>query len=347
MSTKQCSIATWKELLQHQTVITFEKFVTIGANTIWYTTADDFGERGMVQYNYKSDKIIQIVKYPRNLRAVNQCCCSHNDAIYIINQYQSNIVSFTPSDQKFTKLINIPEEIGDHPSCIAIKNQIHIFNGETNTKHHIVSINTRSITTLNDPTTTACVHSPHLVTYNDRIIKFGGRDIQSRESLDTFFMSSIINENDLKSITWTEKPEYKLKQGLYNCGYVIYKNIIVTFGGKIEEHKFIDNIYALDLDKEYGWVEIKCIKCPLESQYRAVLDGDDRVHLYTRTNIYPNWKESIRKHYSMPIKEIIKDVEMLVMGYMRMYIFGKKIIDSGQYDISLNSIIIDFVGIID
>ena len=334
----------WKERTAAKTIWLHDRLVLIN-NSIWYSTQYDYGEKGMVPYNYKTDKKAQIVKYGyySSIKPKNHCCCSHNDIIYIIDSLDRKIISFDPKEGKFWKEATIPY-LGNNPSCIAINNQIHIIGGRENTKHIIYSITNHTFTAIEDPTCKLPVHSICVLKYKDRIIKFGGYIQTGQEAVDAFHISSIIKCDDFKHIEWTIKPEYKLKDGIFSCGYILFKDFIVIFGGD-DGRDFHDEIYALDLKRNDGWVQLKHIKCPLKSQYRAILDGDGYVHLFTRINEWPDWKKSDIKHYSMPVKHILKDVEMLIMGYIRMYVFSKKLIDERCYDIAINSIISDFIGI--
>ena len=132
-----------------------------------------------------------------------------------------------------------------------------------------------------------------------------------------------------------------MKYGIFKCGYVIFKDYIMTFGGSLARQVYTDAIFVLDLRRDQGWIELQHIKCPLKSNYRAVLDGENNVHLMSTSNEFDRIE-----HYSIPIKHILRDGKMLVIGYMRIYIFDEKITNEAQYDISLNSIIIDYVGIV-
>ena len=341
----------WKERISAETIWLQDRLVLIN-NSIWYSTRYNYGEKGMVRYNYKIDRQAKIVKYGEysSITPSDHCCCSHSGIIYIVDGLDKKIVSFDPKKEKFKQTAIIPY-LGNNPSCITIHDEIHIIGGRENTKHLIYSISNDNFlaTTIEDPTCKLPTHSMCILNYNNRIIKFGGYIQSKQKSIDTFYISSIIKSDDFKNIEWTAKPEYKLKDGIFSCGYVLFKNFIVIFGGD-DGSDFHDEIYALDLRKDDGWVELKHIKCPLKSQYRAIVDGDGDVHLYTRINEWPIWEHSEIKHYSMPISHILKDLllrdlEMLIMGYVRMYIFGKNMNNEKLYDIAINTIISGFVGI--
>ena len=315
-------------------------------STLWLSTDVRYGEKGIVQYDCNKNKIMNIIKYPINIRAINHFCIAFKDKIYIINGWAEEIISFNTKTHQFIEKLSIPK-IGSDASCVLIDDCIHIFNGSGNDKHLVFSITNNTIINLNDPTTTRIAYSVCILSYKGKIIKFGGRNVATKEACDAFYMSSVINAEQFDNIEWVLRPEFAVNHRFSSFGHIIYGDYIVTFGGDDFEHKgCTHDIYALDLRKDAGWIKLEHIRCPIKSQYRAVLDGNDEVHLFTRFNKWPDWDASEIKHYCISMKDVIRDVKLLVMGYMRIYVFGKKIVDETLYDISLNLIIIDYVGII-
>ena len=331
----------WNELTSHSTPFIHESLGAIN-NCIWFSTSYQYGEKGIVQYDCESDAN-ETTKYPYNAVIRNHCCCADQNNIYIVDGLKRRIIMFNPSNKKFTKIVDIPY-LGKSPCAIIIDDYLHIFNGEQNTQHIIYSMKHYTVQTINDPTSQNKANGVCILNYKNRIIKFGGKDREASQLLDSFYMSSVIEPDAIDDITWDKKKQYQLKCPLNQCGYILFKNYIITFGGATATDKYTDAIYILNLNKDHGWIEVKHTKCPIASQYRAVLVDEHYVHLYTRFNKWPNWQESAIKHYSICIKEIVKDVRLLVMGYMKMYVFGKKVIDPQQYDVSLNSIIMDFLS---
>merc|ERR1711933_566031 len=61
---------------------------------------------------------------------------------------------------------------------------------------------------------------------------------------------------------WEKNEKWNLPKGIYQFGYVLYKNrVIITFGGRDETNETIDDIFYLDLfNKNEGWKESK-LKC--------------------------------------------------------------------------------------
>ena len=331
----------WKERIAHQTPCIQDKIVRIG-ESLWYSTSYRRGEKGMVEYNYKTNKIINIIKYPKNMTPGAHCCCSYNNNIYIIDgKYNHEIILFNTSNHSFTKKINIPD-IGGGSSCVAIDDTIHICSGNNTAKHIIYSITNNTVRIYDDSTANEN-HAPNLLKYQNNIIKFGGWSSAYQQGLDTFYSTSTTQKQE--TISWTLQEKYRLKRRASSSGYIIFDHYIIIFGGHEDNGPYMDSIYALDLECDVGWIEMKHIKCPLASNYRAVLDGDDNVHLFTQVNQHP-WQKSEIKHFMICIGEILIDVRILVSGYMRVFVFGKNLIEEEQYDILMNAIIVDYLGIV-
>ena len=83
------------------------------------------------------------------------------------------------------------------------------------------------------------------------------------------------------------------------------------FGGNIFDDnsasgtRNLNEIYVLDLNCNDGWEEMKHIQCPINSNYLAVLTPDNFIHLVTEINVWPNWKESQIKHYTIHVSAIL------------------------------------------
>ena len=142
-----------------------------------------------------------------------------------------------------------------------------------------------------------------LLNYQDTILRFTGYDYGNKKPSDTFYSSCKMKSNGSGEIQWTMKSKNKLKQGINRCGYIIHDHFIVSFGGRVDGSKYIDNIYILDMKHNNGWIQAKHIKCPLPSLYRAIIDSDNNVHLFTQNN-----PDKVTKHYSMSIKNVLGDL---------------------------------------
>ena len=128
------------------------------------------------------------------------------------------------------------------------------------------------------------------------IIKFGGYAEIESCNLDSFWISSRVPKDGL-GLEWTQKPTFKLPKAMVNFGYVIYKSIIIIFGGPD------DDIYHLDLENDTkGWKK-SAIKCPVKDDYVAVIHGQN-IHFYTIT-----WNYEDPKHFEVSIKSIIQNEE--------------------------------------
>eukprot|EP01084_Bolivina_argentea_P255470 429698_1 len=124
--------------------------------------------------------------------------------------------------------------------------------------------------------------------------------------MDRFIMSSPIKYNNFKNIQWTENINYKLPFGVVWCGFVLYKDCIILFGGMTDGKTLLDSIYLLKLNDNNGWIKLEHIKCPIKSAYMAVLDSNQKyVHLFTGGN-----EQKVSKHYSILLSKIVGNIEI-------------------------------------
>ena len=339
--TKKRNNERWKEHPKHKTPWIRENIIVIGS-IIWYSTHYGQGESGMAAYNYKSNKIESVVKYPHYiLQPMYHSVCSDGEKIYIVDGGIGAIILFDPLKKSFKKLQNITP-IGNGTSCIVIDKNIHIMGSTHNRiKGLIYSITDDTVTEIEaSEQSQSQINGLYVLKSKDMCFKFGGFDQIAGRCVDTFYASS------MKNVEWKLELKYKLKSGLCCGGCVMYKQYIITFGGEVSLGRFTDKIYVLDLKCDMGWVELKHIQCPIAGDYVVILDGDDRIHLFSSINEWPRWQKSVVKHFSISAKEILPDVVVLIYGFMRIYIFDEGIIDERQYDISMNRIIENYVGIL-
>ena len=186
-----------------------------------------------------------------------------------------------------------------------MNDDIHIFGGSNNNKHIIRSIDGKKndFYSLPDPAGIdgKNIMNQCVVAYRNKIIKFGGKYFD--EIMNCFHISSTIYRNNYKNIKWASPVQFRLPHGLCECGYVLYEHYIITFGGNTPQ--YIDTIYVLDVEKTVGWMKMKHITCPLASNYRAVIDKNQVIHLYSTINKWPNWQDSVVKHFTIPIEQIL------------------------------------------
>ena len=71
-------------------------------------------------------------------------------------------------------------------------------------------------------------------------------------------------------------------------------------GGYTSKNGSSDKIFILDLHSNVGWVEVTHLRCPLASNYVAVLTEDDDVHIMTNVNTSDE-----PKHYAVSISTIL------------------------------------------
>ena len=281
--------------------------VTIG-DSLWYSIAHKShsdGENGMVQFCTKTNKIIQIVEYPHNdtIKPCRQFCCKHKEKIYLIDGEHGEIILFDPSTKEFTKQTVIPI-IGQYPSAVVIFDCIHIFGGAENEKHLIYDIPNDKVTIKDDKGADNIMTGECLLRYKNKIIRCGGADWTKQQRVDTFMISSEIKEDMDEDIEWKQVSKCKLKQPLHGCGYVLYGHYMITVGGNPSPGEFVDTVYVLDLDDDIGWIEVKHIKCPIQSKYLAVLSDNNYLHIWTEINENV-WQDSKRGHYSIHVSTIL------------------------------------------
>eukprot|EP01084_Bolivina_argentea_P034901 64649_1 len=91
----------WNELVAHKTIATYQHIINIG-DSLWYSTSYKYGEKGMVEYYIKTNKIKQIIQYPEDIQPTGHTICAYRNIIYIIDGWiNGNIISFNISTKQF------------------------------------------------------------------------------------------------------------------------------------------------------------------------------------------------------------------------------------------------------
>ena len=270
-------------------------------NDVWYSSSHQSiypqSENGLVQYNTKTNQIINIFPYSENITPCRHFCCQYNKKIYIIDGEHGEIIVFDTVSKTYTKKLKI-REIGKYPSAVVVFDKIHIFHGDQNDQHLIYDIKDNTIVEIKDKSALELMYGVSILKYQNKIIKFGGFCYYFT---DEFLISNEIKPDSNDILEW---DKYKLPKNLEMCGYILYKHYIVIFGGEGTGNKFTDTIYLLDLKKDFDWKEVKHIKCPMKSKYVATVTADNMVHLFTEINkVTVNWRESARGYY-LPISTI-------------------------------------------
>eukprot|EP01084_Bolivina_argentea_P070676 128514_1 len=291
----------WRDLLATQTSWIYPQIVCIGSS-LWYSTAYNAGEEGMVEYSIKFNKILQIVKYPSSIQPDYHSLCRHYNNIYIVDGFAGSITLFNTLTLQFASTTRIPK-IGYNAVCMVFDDKIYIFNGHTNSKDIVIYSPKENNFEL------AAVMKSHLgsvciLRYNDQIIRFGGFNYDTNQCMDKFIMSSPIKnlktkKNNHSDIHWFEKLTCKLPEPINGCGYILYKDYVITFGGSTHGGKKLDSMYLLDLkNTNNGWIQLTHIKCPVKSKFIAVLDENtNNIHLFARVDN--------KKHFSIPINSVL------------------------------------------
>ena len=288
-------------------------FIPIEKDIMWisdsHTSLYKKSRNGMIQYNYRIDKIMKIIEYPEYVEPWDHSCTLSQDGmIYIVEGQDKVIVSFNPKLNTFGKGKSLPEDLGSYLNSFSIFGRIHIFNGSENLSHYII-YDPKKNKLIDHKVDAHKIAGAATLLYNDRVMVIGGYDWNTEECMDEVLMSSIITENQVYDIPKFEiKPKWTLPIPLCSFGHIIYQDYVVIFGGLTTGKVFIDSIYLLHLNNaRQGWRKLSHIKCPMASQYMAVLthDEDVNVHLFATKNLLGNWKESKTGNYTMPLKTII------------------------------------------
>eukprot|EP01083_Nonionella_stella_P056639 149028_1 len=253
----------------------------------------------MVEYDTKSNKIVSVTPIPNNIRPHGHSVCKYKHEIVIVDgNKQKQIVTFNPHSKEFEIKCKIPK-IGEHTACIAVNDEIHIFGGQNSQSHYVYSFKQNKLKTLKDPVIKDEVTHICVTQYQNKIIRFSGYRMGAYYS-KLVISDAAITPNTDHDVTWKTMPVWKCHQRVIRCGYIAYKHYIIMFGGSAKRGKTV-SIYVLNvLNKDKGWIELKHLKCPIKSNWVAVLDGNNDVHLVSTTK---------RAHYSIPISAILtKDI---------------------------------------
>ena len=229
--------------------------------------------------------------------------CQYDDKIYIVDGVDNKIFSFDPDDNTLQKEVDIERVlIGKNPSCFTTDEYIHIFHGSNSNTHLLYNPTTKEMHEFWDNVTMSktlsCVS---VFGWKDQLIKFGGINHDTKEKEDTFMIGSIYNKNDNEYVEWKTKVKYKLPAPMYGYGHVLHNNLIIIFGGETNDD-YSATIYVLDLEKDDGWMRVQKIQCPMRSTYDAVIDAEDRIHLFeTSGDISLD-----SYHFTIPVSVIIE-----------------------------------------
>ena len=277
--------------------------------TIWCAAAHknlaEESENGMVQFDLNTNKIINIIQYPPNMTPRRHCCVEYKKKIYLIDGEHGEIILFDPTTKEFNKLLDIPN-IGRYPCSVVIFDKIHICHGAKNTKHYVYDIQKNEIKSYDDQGTNDKMETMAIINYKNKIIKWSGFSYVKNVVINTLWISSEIKDEEDEDfdIKWEIKPEFEMKTTLNKCGYILYRNYLITFGGDADCAEFIDTVYILDLEDDVGWIELKHIKCPIKGRYLAIMDDNKVIHLFNEVTKWPDWRKGERGHYSIPVATI-------------------------------------------
>ncbi len=296
----------WKEAINDGGGYIRDRVINIGS-TIVYSTDYNKGQRGIVEYDMKTKKIMNVTKYGNNpcvqgLEYHSMCKCGEN--IYIIDGCEGQIIEFDLQKKAFKKVQNI-ERIGRYCSCIAInENNIYIFGGYSNKngEYFVYNTQTNKVQTFKDNTSIQ-TGKQSLLLYHQRIIKFGGWDGKNWKHISSFVMSDpIINNSKIK---WNKINEWTLPKPMRDCGVILIKNYVIIFGGVVERYgNFSNKINILDLsESKNGWKEIPNIQCPIQSSFRAIMTDNENIHLIS----IGNNKKIKYKYLTISLSDLLSD----------------------------------------
>jgi len=306
---ERAKVSAWRELAAHQTPWIQQPIEV--KDSIWLSTAHCQGERGMIEYCKRTERIKSVVRYPEWLEPRYHACVRYAGDIFLVDGINGQIVAFNVSSRRFVKKLAIPK-LGAHPSCVVVQRlgQIHILHGEANRRHYVYSIEANSLQTVEDEKVSMavdmdaasaanaspkrCLESVCVVAHQNRLIRFGGM-CGARRNSDKVWLSSPVTQTAME---WTQQRS--MRRALSHCGYVLYGDKLVTFGGCVDKVTCTDKIFVLDLARGGGWTECAHIKCPVASCFEAVLSEDGQLHLFTKMN-----RVDAIKHFAAPMAQIV------------------------------------------
>eukprot|EP01084_Bolivina_argentea_P209018 356142_1 len=184
--------------------------------SIWYSTYLGSGENGMVEWDIKTEKIINIIKYPQYIPRYH-FCCKYKNKIYIIDgDTNGEIILFDPSIKTFEKKANIPK-IGFGANAVVVCDKMHIWNGQNqigqnNASHHLIYDIIKNQVKRHQIRCTGMLGALAFLHQNNQIIQFGGRTSngQSYHFHTDCLYSSPLSDN--KNPKWIQKPKWCLKK---------------------------------------------------------------------------------------------------------------------------------------
>eukprot|EP01084_Bolivina_argentea_P288353 494890_1 len=291
-------MSLWNELQASSTCCIRPNIICNGTS-IWLSTDYDEGERGMIEYDTKSHRIISVTKYPKDIQPDIHSLCLYNNLIYIIDGEHGKIYTFDPVQKRFQLKLNI-NPLGVFTNCIATDNGIiYIFNGDKNVGYYyIYSTKSNTIKSVRDTHKYSTLVEQCTISTDNKLFRIGGISQNYKFMCDSVYSAASHN------VAWSE--EFKLPRGLCGFGLIYYKKYIIIFGGCYKPKQYLNHIYVFNLqNKIASWKRLEHLKCPLQNKYHAILMADNNVHLFTMPNASKNIKP---KHFSIPISYIVPEV---------------------------------------
>lgn len=136
---------------------------------------------------------------------------------------------------------------------------------------------------------------------------------------DSFYIGALKHKNAAEPVHWTLAPEYKFKHCIRGFVCIHHGSFIVIFGGSNcnqrngtmrfrfnsgrivnQDQGHRNGIHFLDLTSDCGWTKSP-IKCPEKFPTHAVLDDNQRVHLFDTYS-------SSRMHWVIKLSDIIPEL---------------------------------------
>ena len=256
--------------------------VIYASNSIWLVV-----NSGICEYNIKTNILSDPYPFPHQIRRFGytaSCCVFMNNKIYIIGGTNpATIISFDVISKKMKYEIGFTQHtiLTLRAGSAAVANGlIHIYGGEIQRRYLIYNPATKRIKRgKNIP---VGGKGAAFLAKGQEFIAFGGhhwdRDRFMAEGsggieLNTFLRGKDID--DAGNVKWTICNNLALKKPMSGFGYIIYKDVIITFGGCTGKNGsghcgVTDCIYILDMKDDNGWQQSE-IKCPEKSRFSAVL----------------------------------------------------------------------------
>ena len=299
MLSKQKMKSQWTVFGDLQTCCVQPNLVRI-KSSVWISTYYDKGEEGLIEFDTRSNQIINIIKYPRALKCAGHSLCAHKEIIYIIDGQNGEIWSFDPTAEAnlmFVKKSDIPT-LGPLTNCFVREDRIHLMNGVHNKENRTFIYDILSNRFAKANAVDGYLKIGQSVAFkDDQCIRIGGCDV----NFTKWSKLCSVGKINQFGIDWG-RDMHLLPVGLAGCGLLWYKEFVLVFGGRIGTSSWSDAIYFYDTNNKAPWKKVENLRCPLKCTCIAHL-FDENVHLIAQVSATKG------KHFMIAMTAIMNQIK--------------------------------------